>query len=329
MKKIILLLLIFSVLSGIPGKGQIDPHFTQYYASPLMLNPSLTGMVDGDYRATVNYKNQWASITTPITSKGLSFDMPLGTKGFGIGTTIMNQTAGDGGYYYNNVYVSLSYQVHLSEYKILAAGFEAGFINRGIDPTKLQFGNQFNPLVGYDPTLPANEFFKNTSAFVADGSIGVTYFDANPDASVNPFIGAALYHPTQPTDKFLAANNSSIPIRYSVHGGLRLKISDVADLTPHVVYMQQGTAYEVMGGMYVNYQLDTYKDFIAGIAYRYNDAVAPHIGLHINGFIVGVSYDINASSLKDASMYKGGLEFSVSYISRKKIKDAKFICPRL
>ncbi|RYE11728.1 MAG: type IX secretion system membrane protein PorP/SprF, partial [Sphingobacteriales bacterium] len=39
--------------------AQTDPHFSQYYANPLYLNPALTGVIDGDYRATVNFKQQW------------------------------------------------------------------------------------------------------------------------------------------------------------------------------------------------------------------------------------------------------------------------------
>jgi len=328
MRKPFLLILISLCINAVAVKAQIDPHFTQYYAFPLWLNPALTGVVDGDYRVTANFRNQWASISTPISSKGLTADMPIG-NGFGLGLTIMNQTAGDGGYYYTNSYASLSYQIHLDKYKILATGFQLGFINRGIDQSKLQFGSQFNPLVGFDPALPANEFFKNTSAFSLDGSAGIMYFDSDPDKSFNPFIGASIYHPNQPTDKFLTASNSFIPVRYSFHGGVRLKLGEAADITPHAIYMRQGTASEFAGGVYLNYKLDTYKDFILGGTYRYNDAFAPNIGIHINGLVIGLSYDINVSDLKAASSYRGGFELSVSYISRKKIAEPKFICPRL
>ena len=38
-----------------------DPHFTQYFTSPLTLNPALTGLVQGDLRFAANYRQQWAS----------------------------------------------------------------------------------------------------------------------------------------------------------------------------------------------------------------------------------------------------------------------------
>ena len=41
-----------------------DIHFSQYYASPLTLNPALTGLVNGAFRASFNYRNQWFNIPT-------------------------------------------------------------------------------------------------------------------------------------------------------------------------------------------------------------------------------------------------------------------------
>jgi hypothetical protein len=40
------------------GKGQ-DIHFSQYYASPLSLNPANTGNYDGDWRLMNSYRQQW------------------------------------------------------------------------------------------------------------------------------------------------------------------------------------------------------------------------------------------------------------------------------
>ena len=54
---VVLLLLLLEKRSG----AQVDPHFSQNYAYPLYLNPAFTGVIDGDYRATAIYKNQWLS----------------------------------------------------------------------------------------------------------------------------------------------------------------------------------------------------------------------------------------------------------------------------
>ena len=38
-----------------------DIHFSQFYMSPLNLNPAMTGVMNGNIRLTGNYWNQWAS----------------------------------------------------------------------------------------------------------------------------------------------------------------------------------------------------------------------------------------------------------------------------
>ena len=39
-----------------------DIHYSQYYASPLTLNPALTGKFNGYYRATAIYRDQWRNV---------------------------------------------------------------------------------------------------------------------------------------------------------------------------------------------------------------------------------------------------------------------------
>ena len=60
-----------------------DPHFSQFFASPLTLNPAFTGKFDGSWRLAANHRDQWPSIPkasetpdrpTPKTSKsGIRF----------------------------------------------------------------------------------------------------------------------------------------------------------------------------------------------------------------------------------------------------------------
>jgi type IX secretion system PorP/SprF family membrane protein len=329
MRKILLLAVLHLLIYHARSSAQVDAHFTQYYAYPLWLNPAFTGLVDGNYRVTANYRKQWPTTTAAFHSQGLTGDIAL-PKNFGLGLTVFRQETGDGSYQYTTGYLSLSYQVHLSQYKILSAGFQAGLLNRRVDPGKMQFGNQYNPAMGYDPTLPSNEIFAHQSASSADGSIGLLYFDGDPARSVNPFIGVSLYHPTEPNNHFLSdAGDNKVPMRFSVHGGIRLKMSGSVDLIPNAIYLSQGGASEIAGGMAINLKIDSDKDLIAGATYRVNDAIAPNIGLHINGLTIGFSYDINTSQLKTASSVNGGYELSISFTNPRKIPDARFICPRL
>jgi type IX secretion system PorP/SprF family membrane protein len=328
MRKLFLLLFVIPVMVC-RLYAQVDPHFTQYYAYPLWLNPGLTGVIEGDYRVGINYRQQLPGLYAPMNTKGITADISL-PKNFGLGITLLNQSSIDAGYAYTTGYLSLSYRVLLSKYKILSAGFQFGMLNRKIDPGKWQFGNQFNPVIGYDPTLPSNEVFANRSATSMDGSIGLFYFDGDPLKSVNPFLGVSLYHPTQPDNRFLSgSSDNKIPMRTAIHGGIRFKMGSRAELIPHAVYMQQGNTNEIAAGMMCNLKIQEGTDLLVGSLYRVDDAIAPNIGLHVNGLTIGFSYDINISQLKTASSSKGGYELSISFTNQKKIPDTKFICPRL
>jgi len=53
--------------------------------------------------------------------------------------------------------------------------------------------------------------------------------------------------------------------------------------------------------------------FFLGGHYRLDDAVIAAVGMDYKNFRAGISYDINTSSLQDASGGKGGLEISLVY----------------
>lgn len=328
MRKLSLLLIILLVTAA-KMQAQVDAHFTQYYAYPLWLNPGLTGVMDGDWRITGNYRKQLPGSADPYTTQAITADIAL-PRGFGLGITLMNQVTGNSGYKYTSGYLSLSYLAQFSEYKMLSAGFQLGMLNRRIDPYKFQFGSQYNPVIGYDPSMPSNEVFANKSASSVDGSIGLMYFDSDPNKSWNPFLGVSLYHPTQPVNRFLSGSNETkIPMRYSVHGGVRLLLSDRADLIPHAAYIHQGDADETVGGFTLNMKLEQDKELILGGMYRINDAVAPSLGLRFGGLTVGLSYDINISQYKTVASSNSGYELSISFVHQKKTKDTRFIWSRL
>jgi Type IX secretion system membrane protein PorP/SprF len=59
MRKILLASVI--VMFALSAYAQ-DPHFSQFFASPLTLNPAFTGKFDGEWRLAANHRDQWPSI---------------------------------------------------------------------------------------------------------------------------------------------------------------------------------------------------------------------------------------------------------------------------
>jgi type IX secretion system PorP/SprF family membrane protein len=320
-------LLIFSHVNA-----QIDPHFSQYYANPLWLNPALTGVMNGETRVNANFRDQYATISNAYQTAAISADFRPTDK-LGIGLNILDQSAGSAGYNYLTAYGNLGYGFPISNdgNQIIRFGLDAGFINRSFDPSKLQLGDQFNPISGFDNGIPSGETFSTTHATVFDAGAGVFYYNGDPLASANPFLGFSLNHLTQPKDPFAEEEgiNTHLPMRYTVHGGISLKIDESFDLIPHAIFIKQQAAEEKDLGLYSNFKLLNNNGLILGAMYRFGDSAIANVGYEFSNCVVGASYDFNTSSLNSATSGQGGFELSISYVFHKRIQEPEPICPRL
>lgn len=313
--------------------AQVDPHFTQYYVYPAWLNPALTGAFDGQYRVSAIYRTQWGNITSPFTTPGVSAEFTT-ERNINYGISILNQKAGNGGYNYTTAYANISYTgVKLGHdlTKRIAFGFQAGMIQRRFDRTKLSFGDQWNPITGYNPSNQTADVLTRTSATNLDASFGVVYFDAQPGKKANIFGGFSISHLTEPDDKFSASGTQSFPIRYTLHGGVRFTLNEVFSVTPNVLYLKQSSAQERMIGAYGQYKVNPSTDVMIGANYRIDDAVSPFLGFTHKGLLVGLSYDVNTSELGRIANGSNSFEISISFIGRKAAKtpEIEFVCPRL
>jgi type IX secretion system PorP/SprF family membrane protein len=329
-----LLFCIALLLATITANAQVDPHFSQYYANPLYLNPALTGVInDGDYRATAIYRNQWSNISQPYSTTGVSADMATNSK-LNLGINILNQAAGDGGYNYLNAALSLAYtglQLDEKGYQRIIIGMQIGLIARKFDPAKLKFGDQWIAGIGFDPTTATQEIFTKTSSTAFNTGAGIVYYSGNPDNKINVYGGFSAANLTQPADPFMAGNKKNLPIRYTIHGGLKYSINEDASLIPNFIYMQQGNASETMVGAYLQVRANNTVDVMAGVNYRLQDAISPYAGFYINNMTVGVSYDINTSSLGKMVSGSNSVELSLTITGKRpnKIKNYFSLCPRL
>ncbi|HLG38244.1 MAG TPA: PorP/SprF family type IX secretion system membrane protein [Chitinophagaceae bacterium] len=313
---ICLLLLAVSEIAG-----QTDPHFTQNYTYPMYINPALTGSSDGEYRASAIYRSQWGSISNPYRTIGISFDTRT-SKNISLGVNILNQSAGDGGFNYLNAYGSIAYTgVKLgknNEHRVVLA-IQAGAINRSVDQSKFKWGEQWNPITGYNASNPITETFARTSSTTLDIGAGALYFDASPDKKVNAFGGLSFFHINKPKDPIISTQSqelNTIPLRYTLHGGVSLNLSDRLSVVPHVLYMHQGTANEAVLGTYVQLNVNAETDMMIGAYYRNKDAVAPFVGFDWKNFIVGLSYDVNTSRLGSMTRNVNSFELSFTYVKR-------------
>ncbi|RFS22813.1 type IX secretion system membrane protein PorP/SprF [Chitinophaga silvatica] len=335
MKRIfIVALILWSSLLPRVVVAQVDPHFSQYYAYPLWLNPALTGVIDGDYRISGDYRNQWANYGKPYSTAGVSIDAAT-TKNIGVGLNVLNMSAGDAGYNFFNAMASVSYTgVKFGRTKTtqITFGMNAGLMNRRLDPAKFQTGLMWSPIGGFDPSLYNGESLRKTNSTQFDIGAGTVLFDGNPNHILNPFVGFAAQHLNTPRDPFASdGNNINLPVRWLFHGGTKIKVADKVSLTPTALYMHQGNAEETVAGIYAQLLVNPEFDFLIGCNFRFNDAVIPFAGFHYKGFVLGLSYDANTSGMKSLVNGSQAFEVSLSFISRKKrlLNEEYFICPRL
>src|SRR5882724_7077531 len=246
MKKIILNIIVF-VMAAVSCQqlhAQVDPHFSQYYLQPMMLNPALTGAIEGDYRVSAIWRSQYSNT---LSTKGVSAET-VTDKNCNIGFNVLNQSTNDKAYNFTNAYLTMAYTgvrfgPRADHYLVLA--MQCGYMNRRFDVGKLKFGDQWISGLGYDPSTSSGEAFTKPSVSSFDAGAGIAYYDATPNKKLSVFGGISAFHITRPAYPFLSdGDQQRLPVRYSVHAGARIIASDLLSIVPNAIYMREGDAEE-------------------------------------------------------------------------------------
>jgi len=103
-----------------------DPQFTQWYAAPLYLNPAFAGSALAP-RLTVNYRNQWPSITSYVTASA-GFDHFMPSINSGVGLYVLNDSQGQGQIKSTEISAQYSYQLQLNENAHVRLGLQASYV---------------------------------------------------------------------------------------------------------------------------------------------------------------------------------------------------------
>jgi type IX secretion system PorP/SprF family membrane protein len=327
------LLLCLGLSFGQVTFGQ-DFHLSQYDASPLNTNPALTGMFEGKHRFHLHYRTQWAAVAArPFVTAQAAWDMRINSK-WGIGIQAMNYRAGAGAYNTAQILPSVSYSIPLSRNKFhrLTLGVSAGGFHKSFDQNSLSWGSQYQATAEgglFNESISSGESFTSSSVLRPDFNAGAIYFFAAPGARINPFIGGSAFHLSRPEESFLGSGNR-LPMRYLIHAGARIGITERLSLLPKVYYQRQENAEELTFSGLVHYYLKGADVFlIGGVTYRNADAAILELGAKWGGWEARVSYDFNVSTLKVASNGRGATELSLTYIIFEKITNPIPTCPRL
>jgi type IX secretion system PorP/SprF family membrane protein len=329
------------VLSSVVAVAQ-DIHFSQFFQAPLLRNPSLAGLFDGDIRAQGVYRSQWGSVTSPYQtgSFDLEYKKPVGSADdfLTMGMQIMYDRAGTTNFTTTNVLPALNYHKALSadKNKYLSMGFMAGMVQRRIDRTKMTTNSHFDGN-GYNPSLPDGETFINSSYNYFDGSVGMSFNSGIGELSQdNYFIGVAYHHFNRPRNSFYKVPDIELNAKWVVSAGVKFTVSETSFLTIQADHTKQGSFTETIGGALYSYKIgDDLENpnytLHMGAFMRWKDALIPTVKLDYHPFSIALSYDVNVSQLKTASQGRGGMELSISYagfFDRDNSSRNAVLCPR-
>src|SRR3954470_19629164 len=92
-----------------------DPQFTQFYASPLYLNPAFTGLTY-EHRFALNYRNQWPGINTAYTTYMASYDYNISNLNSGIGLFALQDRAGSSNLVTTQYGANYAYRIKIDKY---------------------------------------------------------------------------------------------------------------------------------------------------------------------------------------------------------------------
>lgn len=309
--------LCLTVLIYCNGNGQ-DIHYSQFFNSPLNLNPALTGAFGGEQRITANYKNQWNGLS-PYNTFTAAYDRklsPSDTTGFfSVGGHLNYDKAGDLGFQIINLGLSASYALKLNNNSYLSPGLQVGINSRNFDNSAATTATQFDG-ESFDPSLPAEMLPDNSKVFV-DVSAGLNY---RRQVSYRDYInaGVGLYHLLSPDQAYNSAQSSAgLDRRLSIYALGSFSVTNKLDLLPNILFAKQGSAKQEIvlngqGKIYLNKNKERNIALYLGLGLRLSDAWYPMIAFQYKNYYGSFSYDITTSELGSA---KGnGPEFAFRYL---------------
>ncbi len=338
--------LLFAAVAIKPALSQ-DIHFSQYYYSPVTLNPALTA-VNKNLQATFQYKQQWGTVKA-FSTGGATFEFKFNQqkwekrknltdsytkkemKGLAIGFNFFSDKAGNGSIRQTMVNLSLAYHILLTRVSTLSAGLVGGYTQLSINPEGLRWNNQYS-LGNYSAIAPSGETFAGTSLSYNDFGAGVLYSYENPESGImendqkHVDVGFAVSHINQPQMSFYDSGSSNLYRKYTAHASALFGLPGTKFIIGgSFLFMSQNQQKELTPGFVMKYRLKEQSNYTGykkssslglGLYYRAKDSFIPYLILELDKYSIGMSYDINTSDLTTATTGRGGFEVSLRFNTR-------------
>ncbi|MBK7870112.1 MAG: PorP/SprF family type IX secretion system membrane protein [Saprospiraceae bacterium] len=332
-----------------------DQHFTQFYASPLTLNPALAGAFDGKYRLAAIYRDQWRNVLDdPYVTMGGAIDMRFArtsrrkrlSDAIGAGVQFFSDRVPSVDFATNQIMVSGAYHKSLNTRKndqFLSLGVQFGIAQRNINYERINFGDQFNGNDGY--TEPTGEILPENNFSYGDIAVGLNYSYA-PKKAVGIFVGGAIHHITEPQVSFFIDKNDDDGVefngnnklhrKYTAHIAFQIPIGERVQLLPRALVYKQGPHTAANIGSNIRFLINDLGNtalHLGGWARPVSnqdnsfsvDAAVVMLGLEFNTFLLGLSYDANLNYLNTSNKRQGAFEISIALLGQ--YENETVLCP--
>ncbi|PCJ23406.1 MAG: hypothetical protein COA97_11765 [Flavobacteriales bacterium] len=312
-----------------------DIHLAQANMTPLLVNPANAG-AEYTMRGILNYRTQWGSISEPFVTMMAAFDMnfkPPSSSGkkigyFAGGLFVYKDKAGASEMKTSQINLSLAYHININAKNTFGAGIQGGYFQQSANIDNLTWGNQFDGYE-YNQAISTGEGtdFTGISYGSTDYTVGIIWTFRNSEkyfSGRDIFLssGLSFHHLNKPSIETQGLTPDKLQYRYIWHGNGIIGINEKLSAAPYLYYSQQGSINEIMFGSDVLYRLKQANKYAGekgmamglGLYYRWNDAIIPSIIFQYANYTIGFTYDINTSSLNNATKKNGGFELSLRYV---------------
>ncbi len=347
------LFIIFMLLCIGFSMAAQDRQFTQFYASPLTLNPALTGAFDGKYRLAGIYRDQWrGAINDPFKTYAASLEVKFGLDQVfkmqykdKVAVGIMFYSDQVNSIEFNTTQMAFSTAYHkaldASSTQYLTIGIQGALGQRNVSYGNFTFEDQFDGEFGY--SLPTQETLPPNNFSFTDLNAGINYSVAI-NRKLSFFLGGAIHHIGTPEVSFYydkeEPNGISHPLfqKYTAHISSNIKITESFALIPRASMILQGPYLGMNIGTNARLSISEYN----GTAIQFGtwlrpvqnpfddsfnvDALVALIGLEHNGMLIGLSYDLNLKDLSSMGGNRNSFELSVAYIGE--YDSESILCPK-
>jgi type IX secretion system PorP/SprF family membrane protein len=295
------------------GKSQ-DVFLTQFNYSPILLNAANTGNYYGDWRAALNYRNQWAATGDPYSTAILSGDkkISLFNQKIGVGGIfISDQTAGIN---QNKLFASGSYFYDYGE-NHFSAGLQAGLVFNSAANSSWDIFN--NNTGNFD--LDNGEPKSAEGGMYTDINLGLLW-----RRSINifePEAGLSFAHLNSP-NRSLLNGTDKVPLTSTLHASMKTNINDEIYVLPTLLFSTSKnntlSVLGVNGGYRLLSNRSSVKEVFGGLYMR--NGIAEDVsdfslllGATVGRLDIALSYDLNLANI---SQSKKVSSFEISLIYR-------------